>query len=91
MAPCPATPNCVSSRADAADLEHFASPFVLVGVVTQAWDRVRAALWNFPRTTMQEDTDTYLRVVVRSVVFRFPDDVEIQLDAAARRHRVTVS
>ena len=32
---------------------------------------------NLPRTTILEDSDTYWHGVIRSLIFRFPDDLEI--------------
>jgi uncharacterized protein (DUF1499 family) len=58
------------------------------GHVDEAWRRLRTVVLARPRTAVQEEADTYLHVVVRSSVFHFPDDLELILDAAARRVHV---
>ena len=81
---CPDSPNCVSSRSDEANA-HFVEPFLLKGEVTQAWKRVREAVLALPRSAAEQEGPTYLHAVVRSFLFRFPDDVELALNSAARR------
>jgi uncharacterized protein (DUF1499 family) len=87
-APCPPRPNCVSSRAGPGDAQHHVPPFALRGDVDAAWARVRARARALPRATVVEDSPSRLRLVVRSLVFRFPDDLELALDGAARRVEV---
>ena len=74
---CPKTPNCVSS--DAADAEHHVAAFKLALPVQQAWRRAKDAVMDIPRTTIVEQTDSYLRAECRSLIFRFVDDLELEL------------
>lgn len=83
--PCPPRPSCVSSRADPSDARHHVPAFMLKGEVEAAWSRVRARARELPRTTVVGESASELRLVVRSLVFRFPDDVDLILDPAARR------
>src|SRR5512147_3220 len=78
LAPCPASPNCVSSRAG--DHEHFTDPLRFTGDASLAWDRLKSALGTEPRLTIVEDTGSYLHAEARSLVFRFVDDIEFVLD-----------
>lgn len=75
LAPCPATPNCVSS--DASDEDQYVEPFTLVGPSEAAWKDVRDAVRDLPRVTVMEESDNYLRAEFVSSIFRFVDDVEL--------------
>jgi uncharacterized protein (DUF1499 family) len=81
LAPCPASPNCVSSRAE--DSEHHTAPLRFTGEASLAWKRLQSALEAQPRLTIVEDTGDYLHAEARSLVFRFVDDVEFVLDPEA--------
>ena len=80
LAPCPASPNCVSSKAT--DTEHFTEPLHFTGDASLAWNRLIAALGTESRLSIVEDTGSYLHAEARSLVFRFVDDVEFLLDSA---------
>lgn len=80
LAPCPASPNCVSS--DASDPGHRVDAFALAAPAEVAWPAVRAALDGLPRTTVVELTPSRLRAECRSALFRFVDDLELQLRAS---------
>ena len=77
LASCPDSPNCVSS--DAADPSHHVPPFAIILPVNEAWRLVREAVNDIPRTTITEVTDNYLHAECRSMVFRFVDDLELEL------------
>ena len=81
LAPCPASPNCVSSQAT--DAEHFTDPLRFTGDATLVWDQLKSALGTESRLTIVEDTGSYLHAEVRSLVFRFVDDIEFVLDPEA--------
>jgi uncharacterized protein (DUF1499 family) len=80
LASCPDSPNCVSS--DATDPSHRVSPFATILPVNEAWRLVREAVNDIPRTTITEITDSYLHAECRSMVFRFVDDLELELRPA---------
>ena len=80
LASCPDSPNCVSS--DATDPSHRVPPFVIVLPVSEAWRLVREAVNEIPRTTITEITASYLHAECRSAVFRFVDDLELELRPA---------
>ncbi len=74
---CPDSPNCVSSQA--ADPAHFIEPFTFKDKPTNAMSRLKAALLNEKRVTIVKETAGYLHAEVRSLLFRFVDDVEFTL------------
>ena len=77
MAPCPPTPNCVSS--DATDSAHLVTAFQLAVPSTDGWRTARAAVANLPRTRIVSETDEYLHAECSSAVFGFVDDLELYL------------
>jgi uncharacterized protein (DUF1499 family) len=83
LAPCPDSPNCVSSLAPRSDKEHYIAPFSFSGDPAAAWQRLKTALLAEKRVTIVEERQGYLHVEVRSLIFRFVDDVEFSLAAAA--------
>ena len=50
LAPCPNTPNCVSSHAD--DQRHAIKPISFIGSAEAAMERLRRVLGEHPRTTI---------------------------------------
>ena len=77
LASCPDSPNCVSS--DATDPSHHVPAFTIVLPVNEAWRLVREAVTEIPRTEIAEVTDNYLHAKCRSAIFRFVDDLELEL------------
>ena len=77
LAPCPASPNCISS--DDADADHWASPLVFDGDPATAWSAARDAVLSLPRTKIVSEIDGYLHAECRSAVFGFVDDLELHL------------
>jgi uncharacterized protein (DUF1499 family) len=84
LAPCPASPNCVSSQADPGDAEHRIEPLAFDGTPVEALNRIQAILATLPRVRIVSVTDNYLHVEFTSLLFRFVDDVEFYADPAAR-------
>lgn len=82
LAPCPATPNCVSSTAS--DPQHAIAPFVLDRSPGAAKEELRQATARLPRAKLITDRENYLHFEFRSLVFRFVDDVEFHLDETAK-------
>ncbi len=82
LAPCPDTPNCVSSLAT--DPQHAIAPFALDRSVAAAKEELLRAAAQLPRATLITNRETYLHFEFRSLVFRFVDDVEFHFDEAAK-------
>jgi uncharacterized protein (DUF1499 family) len=74
LAPCKHSPNCVSSQANPADREHYIAP------IHATMDAVRRAVEAFPRTSIIEQSETYLYAEFRTRLMRFVDDVEFFFD-----------
>ena len=83
LAPCPDSPNCVSSLASGSDREHYVAPFSFSGDPAAAWQQLRTAVLAEKRVTIVEEKEDYLHAEMRSLIFRFVDDVEFSLDADA--------
>jgi len=77
LAPCAASPNCVSS--DATDARHSIAAFQLAGPAPIAWNAVRRVVAALPRTRIVSESDTSLHAECTSAIFRFVDDLELQL------------
>ncbi len=74
LAPCPASPNCVSSRADAA--EQRVEPLSYTGEAAPARTRLLNILRRMERVRIVQSRDDYLHAEFRSAVFGFVDDGE---------------
>jgi len=82
LKPCPQTPNCVLSTAT--DETHRIAPFPFAGSAAESLARVKAAALSFPRTKIVEEAPGYVHVTFTSAVFRFVDDVELEVDEKAK-------
>jgi uncharacterized protein (DUF1499 family) len=78
LAPCPETPNCVSTRAT--DAEHRIEPIRLDEPPEQAIQRLKAALASVPRIHIVTERDGYMHAEAESLIFGFVDDVEFYVD-----------
>ena len=74
---CPDAPKCVSSQVS--DPRHFIEPYTFDDQPAEAMLRLKRALLNEKRVTIVIEQPTYLRAEVRSLIFRFVDDVEFTL------------
>ncbi|MDW8469072.1 MAG: DUF1499 domain-containing protein [Burkholderiales bacterium] len=84
LAPCPSSPNCVSSQADPSDSVHYVAPIAFDGEPAAAMAAVRAAIEATPGATIVREEADYLHAEFRTRVLRFVDDVEFAFDAGAR-------
>ena len=82
LAPCPDSPNCVSSLATEAG--HAIAPFALDRSVGAAKEELRQAIARLPRTRLITDQENYLHFEFRSLLFRFVDDVEFHMDETTK-------
>lgn len=80
LAPCPSSPNCVSS--DAKDSFHQVAAFQLALSAADAWPVVREAVASIPRTVIVTETPDYLHAECSSAIFGFVDDLELHLRTA---------
>lgn len=80
LAPCPATPNCVSSQATD---DHQIAPLRYTGDGTKALTQVKQAIAALPGSEIMAESDDYLYAEFTSKLMGFVDDVEFYLDDAA--------
>jgi uncharacterized protein (DUF1499 family) len=91
LAPCPASPNCVSSQADATDAGHYVAPLAFKGDPQAAWDTLRRIVAESERAEIVAERDGYLYAEFASRLMGFVDDLECLLDARAHRIHVRSS
>jgi uncharacterized protein (DUF1499 family) len=82
LAPCPASPNCVSSQTN--DKDHAVEPIPFTGTSAETMADLKKILSGMPRARTVTTTETYLHYEFTSALFRFVDDVEFWLDESAR-------
>lgn len=82
LAPCPATPNCVSSQAEAADRR--VPPIAYTSTTAEAKATLFNIVANLPRSTVVANTPDYLYLETRTPGFGFIDDTEFYFDDAAK-------
>lgn len=80
LAPCPRTPNCVSSQAERA--AQRVAPIAFQGSGERAMQDLRRVLESLPRVEILESDPTYIRAAFSSPVFRFVDDLELLVSEA---------
>ena len=81
LAPCPASPNCVSSQSK--DRDHSIEPLRYTGSPGEAMDRLQKIIIGMERSRIITETGSYIHAEFTSALFRFVDDVEFFLDERA--------
>ena len=82
LAPCPNTPNCVSSYSQ--DAEHGIEPLAYNSTATEAMAKLKIVIENLERTQIIEETDNYLYAQFTTPLMGFVDDVEFLLDDSSK-------
>jgi uncharacterized protein (DUF1499 family) len=77
FAPCPDSPNCVSTKAT--DDAHAIEPIPYSATKASAKKRLLEIIRSLPRSQVVTDDPNYLHVEFTSGVFRFIDDTEFYL------------
>jgi uncharacterized protein (DUF1499 family) len=80
LAPCPDSPNCVSSQAD--DPDRRVEPLHYTGDAESAWRDLGTALTDLPRTRIVTVEQNYLHAEASSQLLGFVDDLELLYDPA---------
>lgn len=83
LAPCPNSPNCVSSQAPDGDAEHKIAPLTYSNAA-EAMTQLKQVIASMERTRIIEATDTYLYAEFETKLMGFVDDVEFYLDPTAQ-------
>jgi uncharacterized protein (DUF1499 family) len=78
LAPCPDSPNCVSTQAQ--DVGHRMEPISYNGSAEDAMTRIKSIIASRPRTKIVTEKEDYLHAEFTSALFRFVDDVEFLID-----------
>ena len=82
LAPCPNTPNCVSTLAE--DPEKKMDPIPYEGELEAARTLLLQILDSEPRVKLERRDERYVHAVFTSAIFRFKDDVEFLFDQERR-------
>ena len=78
LAPCPDSPNCVSTLSDSEN--HAIAPFRYNKTMAEAKAVLKQIIGEMSRTELVQEEEGYLHYEVRSFLFRFVDDVELLFD-----------
>ena len=82
IAPCPSSPNCVSTQAQ--DEGHAIAPFRYRKSRAEAKEALKEVIRSLPRTALVEEDESYLHYEFTSLLLRFVDDVELVFDDEAK-------
>jgi uncharacterized protein (DUF1499 family) len=78
LAPCPPSPNCVSSQSP--DSLHQIPPLSFTSTAEQALSKIKTIIQSLPRTKIITETEDYLYAEFKSALMGFVDDVEFYID-----------
>ncbi len=82
LAPCPSTPNCVSSQSQNA--QNKIEPLTYSSSPTEAIANLKTVINSLPKTKIITETENYLYAEFTSALMGFVDDVEFYLDESAK-------
>lgn len=80
LAPCPSSPNCVSTFEPESDRLHQIAPIAYDSDTAVAYQKMRQIIESMPRSTIITTNPTYIHAEFRSLTWAFIDDVEIFFD-----------
>jgi uncharacterized protein (DUF1499 family) len=78
LAPCPSSPNCVSTRAE--DAEHKMDPISYKGESAKAVKKLVKVIKSMEGARIIEASGSYIRAEYTSATWKFVDDVEFYID-----------
>ncbi|MCC5660621.1 DUF1499 domain-containing protein [Nostoc sp. XA010] len=81
LAPCPNSPNCVSSQST--DAVHKIAPLTFTSTTEEAISNLKKIIESLPRTKIITESQDYLYAEFKSALLGFVDDVEFYLDRNA--------
>ncbi|MEA5627825.1 DUF1499 domain-containing protein [Nostoc sp. UHCC 0251] len=81
LAPCPNSPNCVSSQST--DAVHKIAPLTFTSTPEEAITNLKKIIESLPRTKIITESQDYLYAEFKSALLGFVDDVEFYLDRNA--------
>ncbi len=80
LAPCPSSPNCVSSHHDPADRGHYVDPIAFDDPPGDLRRRLVKVVSAMPGATLVSEEANYLHFTFTTSWMRFVDDVELLID-----------
>jgi len=83
LAPCPDSPNCVSSQST--DKASAIAPLTYTSTAEEAFTDLKRIISNMKNATLVEELPNYLHYEFRSSIFRFVDDVEFYFDDTEKK------
>lgn len=81
LAPCPNSPNCVSSQSS--DVGHSIAPLTYNSTPEEAIAKLKSVIESLPRTKIITQSNDYLYAEFKSALIGFVDDVEFYVDPKA--------
>lgn len=81
LAPCPNSPNCVSSQSS--DVGHSIAPLTYNSTPEEAIAKLKSVIESLPRTKIITQSNDYLYAEFKSALMGFVDDVEFYVDPKA--------
>jgi len=78
LAPCPKSPNCVSTQVS--DKKHIIKPLKYNSTLKEAKLNILDIIESLKRTKIINETENYIHVEFRTRTFKFVDDVEFYFD-----------
>ena len=78
LAPCPQSPNCVSTQAE--DENKQMNPLPFYGNLNETKNLVKELIHQMDRTSLKDDSENYIHAIVTSKLLKFKDDVEFYFD-----------
>ena len=82
LAPCPSSPNCVSTQAQ--DESHAIAPVRYRKSRAEVKEALKEVIRSLPRSKLVEEDESYLHYEFTSLLLRFVDDVEFVFDDEAK-------
>lgn len=78
LAPCPSSPNCVSTQST--DDAKKMSPLPFKGTMKETKDKIIDIVKGYSGTTIVEEREDYLHTTFKTKLLKFTDDVEFYFD-----------
>ena len=78
LAPCPASPNCISTVSN--DPDKYMDPLPCADTSVKSSQIILSIITFMPRSKVVKETGIYIHAEFRSLIFRFVDDVEFLFD-----------
>ncbi len=82
LAPCPPTPNCVSSQS--VDREHAVGPLSYTSSRAEAMADLKKIVLQMKRARIVSEIGDYIHAEFTSAIWRFVDDIEFYFDDTAK-------